>query len=156
LIVLSFIIMRLLLQRVASASVMVDDKIIGQIGHGILILAGFRKGDKQVSIKKLADKCINLRIFEDEESRMNLSLLDIKGELLVISQFTLYANCHKGRRPSFDESMLPDEANRFYELLIEEFARSGLKVERGVFGAKMQIELLNDGPVTISLDDDEI
>ncbi len=148
--------MRLLLQRVASASVLVEDKIVGQIGRGILVLAGFRKDDKRESLKKLADKCINLRIFEDEESRMNLSLLDIKGELLVISQFTLYANCHKGRRPSFDRSMPPDEANRFYELLIEEFARSGLVVETGIFGAKMQIKLINDGPVTISLDDDEI
>ncbi len=155
-VVLSCLIMRLLLQRVASASVLVEDKIVGQINRGILVLAGFRKGDKQESIKRLADKCLNLRIFEDEQSRMNLSLLDIGGELLVISQFTLYANCRKGRRPSFDQSMPPDEAYRFYELLIGEFARSGLRVEKGVFGAKMRIKLVNDGPVTISLDDNEI
>ena len=148
--------MRLLLQRVASASVSAHDKIVGQINRGLLVLAGFRKGDKQDSIKKMADKCLNLRIFEDEQSKMNLSLLDIKGELLVISQFTLYANCRKGRRPSFDLSMPPEEADRFYKLLVEEFNRSGLKVEKGVFGAKMQIELVNIGPVTISLDDDEI
>jgi D-tyrosyl-tRNA(Tyr) deacylase len=156
LVVLSYIIMRLLLQRVASASVSVEGKKVGRINHGILVLAGFGKGDKPESIKKLADKCLNLRIFEDEQSKMNLSLLDIKGELLVISQFTLYANCRKGRRPGFDQSMPPDEANRFYKLLIEEFVRSGLKVEKGLFGAKMKIELVNNGPVTIMLDDDEI
>jgi D-aminoacyl-tRNA deacylase len=148
--------MRLILQRVSSASVTVDNKIVGQIGRGILVLAGFRKGDKPQSIKKLAEKTLNLRIFEDDQSKMNLSLLDIKGELLVISQFTLYANCKKGRRPSFDSSMPPDEADRFYEMLIEEFKRSELKVEKGIFGAKMQIKLTNDGPVTISLDSDEL
>ncbi len=148
--------MRLILQRVSSASVMVDKNIVGQIGRGILVLAGFRKSDEPESIKKLTDKTVNLRIFEDNQSKMNLSVLDIKGELLVISQFTLYANCKKGRRPSFDLSMPPDEANKFYEMLIDEFKRTGLKVERGIFGAKMQIELTNDGPVTISLDSDEL
>ena len=148
--------MRLLLQRVGRASVSVEGKIVGRINRGFLVLAGFRKGDKKESLKKLADKCLNLRIFEDNQGKMNCSLLGIGGELLVISQFTLYANCRKGRRPSFDQSMPPDEAEHFYEHLIEEFTKSGLKVEKGVFGAKMQIELLNDGPVTIALDDDEI
>jgi len=148
--------MRLLLQRVDHASVSVKGKIVGRINRGFLVLAGFRKSDKRESLKKLADKCLNLRIFEDEQGKMNCSILDIGGELLVISQFTLYANCHKGRRPSFDQSMPLDEAECFYKLLIEKFTKSGLKVEKGIFGAKMQIELLNDGPVTIALDDDEI
>jgi len=148
--------MRLMLQRVGSASVKVEGKIVGRINRGILILAGFKKSDVQESINKLADKVLNLRIFEDDQSKMNLSLLDIKGELLVISQFTLYANCKKGRRPSFDMSMPPDDANHFYELLIDVLKQSGLKVEQGIFGARMQIELTNDGPVTILLDSDEL
>lgn len=148
--------MRLLIQRVSRASVAIDGEIAGRIQRGFLILAGFKKGDEEGAIAKLADKCVNLRIFEDEQGKMNLSLLDIKGELLVVSQFTLYANCRKGRRPGFDRSMPPEEADRFYNLLIDEFNKSGLNVERGVFGAKMEIELINDGPVTILLDDNEI
>ena len=148
--------MRLLIQRVRSASVAVEGSIVSQIGHGFLVLAGFGKGDAESSITKLADKCLNLRVFEDDNGKMNLSLLDVGGEILIVSQFTLYADCRKGRRPGFDMSMPPDEAGRFYDLLLQEFRKSGLKVEKGVFAAKMQINLTNDGPVTILLDDNEL
>ena len=148
--------MRLLIQRVSRASVTVDGEVIGRIGRGFLVLAGFRKGDREEAIVKLAQKCLNLRVFEDDEGRMNRSLADVGGELLVISQFTLYADCRKGRRPGFDQAMPPEEAERFYELLLNELKKSGLNVGKGVFGAKMTIDLANDGPVTILLDDDEI
>lgn len=148
--------MKLLIQRVSAASVSVDGHVTGSIRAGFLILAGFRKGDVQTDIKRLSDKCLNLRIFEDDNGKMNRSLIDIRGELLIVSQFTLYANCKKGRRPGFDNSMPPDDAEKYYNLLLEEMAKSGLKVEKGVFGAKMEISLVNDGPVTIMLDGDEI
>jgi len=148
--------MKLLIQRVSAASVSVDGHVTGSIGAGFLILAGFRKGDVQTDIKRLSDKCLNLRVFEDDNGKMNRSLIDICGELLIVSQFTLYANCKKGRRPGFDNSMPPDDAEKYYNLLLEEMAKSGLKVEKGVFGAKMEISLVNDGPVTIMLDGDEI
>jgi len=148
--------MKLLIQRVSAASVAVDNKVVGRIEQGFLVLAGFRKNDKEADIKRLTDKCINLRVFEDDQGKMNRSLLDIGGELLVVSQFTLYANCKKGRRPGFDNSMPPDEAERFYNILLEEMKKTGMKTEHGVFGAKMNINLVNDGPVTIMLDGDEI
>ncbi len=148
--------MKLLIQRVSAASVSVDGHVTGSIRAGFLILAGFRKGDVQTDIKRLSDKCLNLRVFEDDNGKMNRSLIDIRGELLIVSQFTLYANCKKGRRPGFDNSMPPDDAEKYYNLLLEEMAKSGLKVEKGVFGAKMEISLVNDGPVTIMLDGDEI
>ena len=148
--------MKLLIQRVSEAAVTVDGRTVGSIGTGFLVLAGFRKGDVKADIKRLSDKCLNLRVFEDDDGKMNRSLLDIGGELLVISQFTLYANCKKGRRPGFDNSMPPDEAENYYNLLLEEMRKSGLKVENGIFGAKMEISLINDGPVTIMLDGDEI
>nr|MBN2277903.1 D-tyrosyl-tRNA(Tyr) deacylase [candidate division Zixibacteria bacterium] len=148
--------MRLLLQRVNRASVTVDNRIVGEIGHGFLILAGFRAGDDEVAIPRLADKCLNLRVFEDEQGKMNRSLQDVGGQLLVISQFTLYADCRKGRRPSFTNSLPPEPAEHLYNLLLDEFEKSGLTVERGIFGAKMDISLINNGPVTILLDDREI
>lgn len=148
--------MRLLIQRVSQASVTVDKKIVGQIDHGFLVLCGFNQNDANAPMAKIAEKCLNLRIFEDNEGKMNLSLLDITGEILVISQFTLYANCQKGRRPSFNNSLSPDLAEKQYELLIEEFKKSGLKTESGIFGAKMDVGLINDGPVTIMLDDDKL
>jgi D-tyrosyl-tRNA(Tyr) deacylase len=148
--------MRLLVQRVSRAEVRVEEKTVGKIERGFLVLCGFRKDDRAESLRKLAEKCVNLRVFEDEEGKMNLSLLDIGGELLVVSQFTLYADCRKGRRPGFDNSMPPEEAESFYNNLITEFRKSGLRVESGLFGAKMQVELVNHGPVTIMLDDHEI
>ena len=104
----------------------------------------------------MVEKTVNLRIFEDSEGKMNLSSLDIRGELLIVSQFTLYANCRKGRRPSFDKSMPPIEAERLFNLLVKQFKQTGLKVETGIFAAKMKIHLINDGPVTILLDDQEL
>jgi D-aminoacyl-tRNA deacylase len=148
--------MRLLIQRVSRAEVRVEEKTVGRIERGFLVLCGFRKNDKAESLRKLAEKCVNLRVFEDKDGKMNLSLLEIGGELLVVSQFTLYADCRKGRRPGFDSSMPPQEAESFYNNLITEFKKSGLKVESGLFGAKMQIELVNHGPVTIMLDDHEV
>jgi D-tyrosyl-tRNA(Tyr) deacylase len=148
--------MRLLIQRVSGASVTVDGETVGQIGRGFLILAGFKKGDEEAAIARLAQKCLNLRVFEDDEGKMNRSLVDVDGDLLVVSQFTLYADCRKGRRPGFDRTMPPDEAERFYNLLLNELKRSGLNVEMGIFGAKMSIDLTNDGPVTILLDDKEL
>jgi D-tyrosyl-tRNA(Tyr) deacylase len=130
--------------------------MIGRIERGILALVGFKKGDNEVTVEKLAEKCLHLRIFEDAQGKMNLSLVDIGGELLAISQFTLYADCRKGRRPSFDLSMPPDGASRLYDKLISSLRKSGLHIEQGIFGAKMEINLVNDGPVTVMLDDDEI
>ncbi len=148
--------MRLLIQRVSQAAITVDNRIVGNIGRGFLILCGFKKNETISSLEKITEKCLNLRVFEDIQGKMNLSLLDISGELLIVSQFTLYANCRKGRRPSFDNSMSPEKAEKFYKLLINEFQKSGLKIESGIFGAKMDISLINDGPVTIMLDDDEL
>ena len=148
--------MRLLIQRVSRASVTFDGEAVGRIGRGFLVLAGFRKGDEEAAIARLAQKCLNLRVFEDDEGRMNRSLADVGGELLVVSQFTLYADCRKGRRPGFDRTMPPEDAERFYELLLNELRRSGLNVQKGTFGARMMIDLTNDGPVTILLDDEEI
>ena len=146
--------MRLLLQRVSRAEVRVEGQIVGRIGVGLLILCGFKKEDRREVIPKMAEKCLNLRIFEDSAQKMNLSVLDIKGAILAVSQFTLYADCRRGRRPGFDTSMAPEEANRFFQIFLEELRKSGLPVESGIFGAKMEVELINAGPVTIILDDE--
>jgi len=148
--------MRMLIQRVRRASVEVENRTVGKINRGFLVLVGFNKEDTEALLPKMVDKCLNLRIFEDEQGKMNLSLLDFKGELLIVSQFTLYANCKKGRRPSFDNSMPPIEAERLYALTLEQFHRSGVKVESGVFAARMNVSLVNDGPVTIMIDSDEL
>lgn len=148
--------MRLLLQRVSRAKVTVNGEIVGQIGRGFLILTGFKTDDDEAMIGKMAEKCLNLRVFEDDDGKMNRSVIDSNGGLLVVSQFTLYANCRKGRRPGFDRSMPPDRAEQFYDNLVKILKESGLQVETGIFGAKMEIELVNDGPVTIMLDDEEI
>jgi len=148
--------MRLFIQRVSQATVTVENNIAGEIGCGFLVLCGFKKDDTLTTLSKIVEKCLNLRVFEDDRGKMNLSLLDISGELLIVSQFTLYANCRKGRRPAFDNSMPPDKAEKMYEHLINEFRKSGLKVESGIFGAKMDISLINNGPVTIMLDDDRL
>lgn len=148
--------MRLLLQRVSGAAVKVDDRTVGQIGRGLLVFCGFGKGDAEDIIPKMADKCLGLRIFEDAEGKMNMSVMDIRGELLVVSQFTLYANCRKGRRPGFDDSMPPEAAERMYKFFMAELAKSGLNVAGGIFAAKMEVSLVNNGPVTIWLDDREL
>ncbi len=144
--------MRAVLQRVTNAEVKVDGEIIGSIGKGILIFLGVSDDDTEKDLQYIADKMINLRIFEDENGKMNLSVHDIQGELLIVSQFTLYGDCRKGRRPSFDKAGKPDFANEMYEKFIKYCSDSGLKTEHGEFGADMKVSLLNDGPVTIMLD----
>lgn len=148
--------MRAVLQRVSRASVTVDGQIVGQIGQGLLIFLGIGQGDSETQVKMLADKIVQLRIFGDEEGKMNRSLLDVHGEALVVSQFTLYADTRKGRRPSFIHAAPPAIAIPLYEQFKEALASYGLAVASGIFGASMSIELRNEGPVTILLDSDEM
>lgn len=149
--------MRVVLQRVQKASVKVDGNVTGEIARGFLLLVGITPGDDETVVRKLARKCAELRIFEDENGKMNKGLQDIGGSILSISQFTLYADCKKGRRPGFEKAARGDIAGPLYEMfnkiLTEEY---GLKVETGIFGADMKVELLNDGPVTILLDSAEL
>ena len=144
--------MRALLQRVSHASVTVDEQAVGQISQGLLVLLGVGQGDSEVQVKTLVDKIVHLRIFEDSEGKMNLSLLDIGGSALVVSQFTLYADVRKGRRPSFTDAAAPAIAEPLVERFKAALADYGVTVEGGVFGAHMEVELVNDGPVTIWLD----
>ena len=148
--------MRALLQRVSHASVTVDGKVVGQIGHGLLVLLGVGQDDSEVQVKTLADKIVHLRIFGDDEGKMNRSLLDVGGEVLVVSQFTLYADVRKGRRPSFTDAAPPSLAEPLVERFKDALATYGLKVEDGVFGAYMEVELINSGPVTIWMDSEEL
>lgn len=148
--------MKFVIQRVTRASVSVDDKIVGEIANGLMVLVGVSKTDNEVIADKLVDKLIKMRIFEDAEGKTNLSLADVDGQLLIISQFTLYANCKKGNRPSFIEAGAPDEANRLYEYILAKCAERGPIVEKGIFGAEMKVDLINDGPFTIALDSEEI
>ena len=144
--------MRAVLQRVSRAKVTVDGEITGEIGQGILVLLGVGSGDSEAEVRYLLEKIINLRIFDDGEGKMNRSLLDIEGGLLVVSQFTLYGDTRKGRRPSYIDAAAPDEANRLYEVFIREARKHITNVETGRFQAMMDVELVNDGPVTIILD----
>ena len=144
--------MRALIQRVTSASVKVDGKIVGEIGRGFLIFLGIYEEDTEEKIEKLTKKIVNLRIFNDENDKMNLSIKDVKGEILLISQFTLCADTRKGNRPSFVSAKNPKDANMIYEKTIENIKNENIVVEKGIFGADMKVELLNDGPVTILLD----
>lgn len=148
--------MRAVVQRVKNASVRIDGEICGQINQGLLVFLGVSKEDAESDITYISDKITGLRIFEDENEKMNNSIMDINGEILVISQFTLYGDCRKGRRPSFDSAMRPSEAEEMYEKFVEYIKKSGLKTETGRFGADMKVELLNDGPVTIILDSSKI
>lgn len=148
--------MRFLIQRVNHASVTVDDSTIGKINKGFLILIGIKDGDTKEIADKLLKKACGLRIFADENGKTNLSLNDVGGELLLVSQFTLYANCKKGNRPSFIDAGKPDFANEMYEYIIENAKSYCDTVETGSFGADMKIALENDGPFTIMLDSDEI
>ncbi|HEY0752884.1 MAG TPA: D-aminoacyl-tRNA deacylase [Ktedonobacteraceae bacterium] len=148
--------MRALLQRVSRASVSVEQKIVGQIGQGLLVLLAVGKDDNEVGVKLLAEKIVQLRIFGDEEDKMNRSLLDIHGEILLVSQFTLYANIKRGRRPSFVDAAPPALAVPLYEQFKATLASYGLTVASGIFGASMSIELRNEGPVTIWLDTAEL
>jgi len=144
--------MRAVVQRVSQANVKVDGKIVGEINKGLLVLLGVGKEDNEKDLDYMIDKILGLRIFEDEKGKLNLSLIDIQGELLVISQFTLYGNVKKGKRPSFTDAADPDIANRYYELFIEKAREKGIKTEHGIFGADMKVSLINDGPVTILID----
>lgn len=147
--------MRVVLQRVTSASVKVDGEVIGEIGKGFLILLGAAETDNEAIADKMADKICKLRIFQDSEGKTNLSLADVGGELLVVSQFTLYADCHKGNRPSFIKAGSPDKAEYLYEYFVKRCQQYVPKVEHGSFGADMKVELLNDGPFTLMLEADE-
>ena len=144
--------MRLVIQRVTHASVTVDQEVIGKIEKGFLVLMGVGASDDEAMADKYLKKMLGLRIFEDENGKTNLSLADVGGELLVISQFTLYADCRKGNRPSFIKAGAPDMANRLYEYFMERCRQYVKRVERGEFGADMKVELLNDGPFTLMLD----
>lgn len=148
--------MKFVIQRVTHADVVVDGNELGRIGKGFMVLIGVSKEDDRAIADKMVDKLIKLRIFEDENGKTNLSLDDVGGELLLISQFTLYANCKKGNRPSFIDAGAPDEANALYEYIIERCKDRVNVVERGEFGADMKVSLLNDGPFTIVLDSSEI
>jgi D-tyrosyl-tRNA(Tyr) deacylase len=147
--------MKFVVQRVKEASVAVDGKTIGQIGQGFLVLIGVADGDTKEMADKLVKKLLGLRIFDDENDKINLSLSDVGGELLLISQFTLCANCKKGYRPSFTDAAAPGVANEMYEYIVEK-CREQFHVETGEFGADMKVSLLNDGPFTIILDSAEL
>lgn len=144
--------MKAVIQRVTSASVEVEGRIVGRIGRGILVLLGVEKGDDEARAEWLAEKIVNLRIFEDQSGKMNLSLQDMGGSLLVVSQFTLAGTCTKGRRPSFDSAAPPDEGKRLYDCFVEALKRWELPVETGIFQADMQVALVNDGPVSFILE----
>jgi len=146
--------LKVCIQRVSEASVTVDEKVVGKIGKGLMVLFGAEKGDEKDWCEKMSHKTCNLRIFEDENEKMSLSVKDIEGELLIISQFTLTANTKKGLRPDFTGAMPPDEANEFYEYFIK-LCKDKIgedKVQKGVFGAYMQVGFVNDGPVTINME----
>lgn len=148
--------MRFVIQRVTEASVMVDGQVLGEIGKGFLVLIGVGKDDTTKEADRLVKKMTGLRIFEDENGKTNLSLSDVGGSLLLISQFTLYADCRKGNRPSFINAGDPDHANELYEYVIQECKKAVPDVQRGQFGADMKVRLCNDGPFTIVLDSDVI
>ena len=148
--------MRFVIQRVSEASVAVDGQVIGQIGHGLLVFVGVADSDDKLVADKMIDKLTKLRIFDDADGKTNLSIADVGGKFLVISQFTLYADCRKGNRPSFTLAGRPDKAEELYEYVISEIGKKGFCAEHGSFGAEMKVSLLNDGPFTILLDSDEI
>ena len=144
--------MKIVLQRVEKASVRVGEENIAAISKGLLVLFGAEKNDDEEKVIFLAEKILNLRIFSDESGKMNFSCLDISGEVLVVSQFTLAGDCSKGRRPGFDNAALPNEAKSLYQNFIQQISKSGLKVSTGEFGADMRVQLVNDGPVTFTLE----
>ncbi|NLL36594.1 MAG: D-tyrosyl-tRNA(Tyr) deacylase [Fretibacterium sp.] len=144
--------MRAVVQRVSEARVIVDGATVGEIGLGLCVLLGVGEGDGEKDAEWLAEKMVNLRIFEDDAGKMNRSLLDVQGAALIISQFTLYGDCRKGRRPSFIGAAAPEEGERLYEYCVRQVESLGVETACGVFGAHMQVELINDGPVTLLLD----
>ena len=144
--------MRVVVQRVSRASVTVDDRVVGSIDRGLLLLVGFRSGDLPDALEWMADKIVGLRVFADAEGKMNCSLEDVGGSLLAVSQFTLYGDVRRGRRPSFIDAAPGDEAERLYQQFVAALRSRGVHVETGVFGALMDVELVNDGPVTLLLE----
>ena len=148
--------MRAVVQRVKRAEVRVNGQTVGSVGAGMLVLLGIGKGDTLKEAQSLADKVINLRIFDDQDSRMNLSLLETTGSLLCVSQFTLYGDCRKGRRPSYDRAAQPEIACHLYEAFVAAVRASGIAVETGRFQAMMDVELVNDGPVTLLVDSERV
>lgn len=148
--------MKFLVQRVKEASVKVDGEIIGEINKGLLVFVGVGHEDNEVIADKMIDKLTKLRIFDDENGKTNLSISDVGGEFLIISQFTLYADCRRGNRPSFTDAGSPDMANSLYEYVLSKISSMGFKTEHGSFGADMKVSLLNDGPFTIILDSKDI
>lgn len=148
--------MRFVIQRVQHASVTVDNEVIGKIGRGYMVLIGVCDADDEAVADRMVDKMIKLRINEDAEGKTNLSLADVEGELLLVSQFTLYANCKKGNRPSFVDAGSPEHANALYEYILDKCRERVPVVEKGSFGAEMKVELVNDGPFTILLDSDTL
>lgn len=144
--------MKLVVQRVKKAEVKVDGNIVGKIDKGFLVLIGIKVGDTKEQADYLVKKLCNLRVFADENGKMNLSLKSVEGQLLIVSQFTLYGDCNNGNRPSFIEAAKPEEAIPLYEYFCEECAKQGLEVQKGIFGADMKVRLLNDGPVTIVIE----
>ena len=144
--------MKLVIQRVKNAQVEVDSKIVGKIEKGFLVLLGVTHGDTKEQADYLVKKLCNLRVFKDQNDKMNLALKDIGGELLIVSQFTLYADCTSGNRPSFTNAAKPEYANEFYNYFCDKCAANNIKVEKGIFGADMKVSLLNDGPVTIIME----
>lgn len=148
--------MKLVIQRVQEASVSVDQEVVGKIGHGLMVLLGVSQTDTEEIADKMFQKLLKLRIFEDENGKTNLDIKSVNGELLIISQFTLYADCRHGNRPSFIGAGTPDQANALYEYFLSQCRKEIPVVEQGIFGAHMMVSLINDGPFTIVLDSDEI
>lgn len=144
--------MKLVVQRVQKAEVKVDGNIIGKIDKGFLVLIGIKVGDTKEQADYLVKKLCNLRVFSDENDKMNLSIKDVKGKLLIVSQFTLYGDCSQGNRPSFIEAARPEEANPLYEYFCNQCELNNIEVQKGIFGADMKVELINDGPVTIIIE----
>lgn len=144
--------MKTVIQRVINANVKVDNEIVGEIKQGFVVLLAISDKDEEIDVEKMVSKIVNLRIFSDNNGKMNLSIKDINGELLVISQFTLYADCSKGNRPSFSNAGKPEHANKLYEYFIKTSKELGIHTEHGAFGADMKVSLTNDGPVTIELE----
>jgi D-tyrosyl-tRNA(Tyr) deacylase len=147
--------MRAVIQRVTRASVQVEDRVVGNITRGLLVFVGVSVTDAEAAADYLTEKILGLRIFEDAAGKMNLSVTDVQGALLVVSQFTLYGDVRRGKRPSFDAAAPPEQARALYEYVVEKLRASGLRVENGEFQAMMQVELVNDGPVTILLDSEK-